>query len=667
MKAITFRKLILSLLLLFIAQRSFTQRQDANTDDLIASLERETVDSIKVDIYAQLAGQLFQSAPDSALAYAEAGLEIAQNINYRKGLGDIYINMGNVFYIKGDPPQQLDYYLKSLKIREEIGDKAGIAHCHNNMGNFYLEQYNLEKARENFEKALEIREALGEKNAIAGTLNNLGNVLLQEEEFEKALEKYNKALLINEETGNKYSAAITLGNIGLIYSRLDQLNKAEEYYRRGLEIRKELGQKNGIALMNNRLGGVYYKQGDYSRAILHFRVAMETATEIGGKNYLETAYQGLAEAYEARGDYRQALNYIKDYSNVKDSLYSLESANAIAEMEAKYLAEKRNVEQEKELRERELRELEQSSALSRQRILTIALIIGFVLILIIAFVLFNQTRLKQKANEILEEEVDRRTQELTQTNIQLEREVNERKKTEQDLIQTNKELNTFMYKSSHDIKSPLTSIKGLVGIAAGEVAEGSQQKQYFELINERIEHLDGILERLIQNVRMKEGTIQSEMIDLDEVMVNVTKLVGAVEGFEEVEIKVENELGRKFRTDPAIIETILQNLVSNSIIFRKKEISDSWCRVNFRMEGENNLSVTVSDNGIGISEKVKPKIFDMFYRGSLASRGTGLGLYIVRNLVKKAGGSVSIQSEDGKGTTATVLLPESPEPDPKEV
>lgn len=638
---------------------AFAQTDPQDPEQLRIELDQAKEDTQKVLLLAQLANSLFQSDPNQAMKYCEEGELLAQKLDFQRGLGEIYLSMGNICHIRGDQPKQLDYYLRSLKIREEIGDRLGIGHCYNNLGNFYLEKGDLDKAQENFELSLAIRKEIGQKNSIAASLNNLGNVFLQKEDYEKAIEYYKQALLLNEETGNKHSAAIALGNIGLIYSRQGNTDKALEYYNRSLELRREMNQRSGIALLHSRIGQIFLARKDYGKAIEQYGISLEIATEIGSKGTQETAYQGLADSYSAAGQSGKAVEFYKKYIAIKDSIYNSETANAIAEMEAKYKNELAEREREKMQQDQQLRELEQNERYARIKIITFGVIIALVLIMVLAGVLLNQNRNKKKANLRLEEEVARRTQELTHTNLRLESEVKERIKASQDLARTNEELNTFIYKSSHDIKSPLTTIRGLVEIALSEVEPQSPVGQYLGLMNERINHLNTILERLIQNVRMKEGKVDPVRVNLQELVDEALKKTGEIEGFAEVDFKIELDQESEFETDRSFLLIILQNLIGNAIIFRKAGGSEKpWCRITLRREGNRKLGISITDNGIGIPERIQSKVFDMFYRGSLASRGTGLGLYIVRNLVQKLKGEVLIQSEENHGTHVMVIIPE---------
>ena len=110
-------------------------------------------------------------------------------------------------------------------------------------------------------------------------------------------------------------------------------------------------------------------------------------------------------------------------------------------------------------------------------------------------------------------------------------------------------------------------------------------------------------------------------------------------------------LSDKFR-----LITILKNTISNAVKYRKQNQDD--CFVNINVAEENKfIVIRVEDNGIGISEKSLPKIFDMFYRATSSVAGTGLGLYICKEMITKLGGTISIDSKLGEGTTVTIRIP----------
>ena len=123
-------------------------------------------------------------------------------------------------------------------------------------------------------------------------------------------------------------------------------------------------------------------------------------------------------------------------------------------------------------------------------------------------------------------------------------------------------------------------------------------------------------------------------------------------------VKISNQFKKSFSTDPGLITSILQNLVENSIKYRKKGISDPELKIRIsELKGKNKIKINISDNGIGIPQSKAKDVFNIFFRATEVSKGSGLGLYIVKQAVEKLNGKVFMETKYKVGTSVTVILP----------
>ncbi|MEM9024313.1 MAG: ATP-binding protein, partial [Bacteroidota bacterium] len=261
----------------------------------------------------------------------------------------------------------------------------------------------------------------------------------------------------------------------------------------------------------------------------------------------------------------------------------------------------------------------------------------------------------KRSNEELEQLVVERAGELARMNESLLKEIDMHKLTEQELKSINEELNTFIYKTSHDIRGPLTSIMGLVNVARLE-EDTKVLQHYFRLVEDRMVHLDEILKELINVSKIKQGVLEHIPIDFKEIMQEVLDNLMHMPNFERVQITRQIEFLSGYRADPHIIRTILHNLTVNAIKYQRPEELNPRFSMVIRQEDED-IVIEACDNGIGIDDQVRERVFDMFYRGTKQSEGSGLGLYIVRNAVDKLKGSIALETSVGRGTSFTVRLP----------
>ncbi|HIA11523.1 MAG TPA: PAS domain S-box protein, partial [Flavobacteriales bacterium] len=233
--------------------------------------------------------------------------------------------------------------------------------------------------------------------------------------------------------------------------------------------------------------------------------------------------------------------------------------------------------------------------------------------------------------------------------------ITERKIAERALRATNRELNTFMYKASHDLKGPLSSMFGLINLTREETNDPLVHR-YLDLILSSVGKLDNILDDLIQITIIKQGKVQQEPVRISELIKDVLAAFSSLKDFNEVKITVNNKLNSPFACDSRLLKTILRNLLENAIKYRNASIKNSFANIEIHKKGEKIL-IEIADNGIGIPTKYHGDIFDMFFRANETSKGSGLGLYIVKNAVEKLGGTIKIKSNPNAGTTFTIYLP----------
>ncbi len=233
--------------------------------------------------------------------------------------------------------------------------------------------------------------------------------------------------------------------------------------------------------------------------------------------------------------------------------------------------------------------------------------------------------------------------------------ITEVKKTEKRLKAINQELNTFIYKLSHDLRGPVASIKGLANLARTEIAD-PDGLNYIDLISKSVLRLDSILTDLLEIVRIKENAIYTENIDLELLVTSILQSISPQEELRKMKYTVRVEPGLTFVSDKKIISAIIHNTIDNSIKYRDpaKDINIMDLII---CSFHNGIRIIVDDNGVGIPYHIHEKIFDMFYRGHIESKGTGLGLYIVKNGVEKLGGTIHMESEPEIGAKFVIDIP----------
>jgi PAS domain S-box-containing protein len=233
--------------------------------------------------------------------------------------------------------------------------------------------------------------------------------------------------------------------------------------------------------------------------------------------------------------------------------------------------------------------------------------------------------------------------------------ITERKIAEKKLEATNKELELFIYKASHDIRGPLASVMGLVNVSKLEVTDQKSAK-YLDMINTATQKLDYTLGELVKAMKMRDVTVFNEEIDFDQLTDEILKRFFHFPGFLRLKISKEIISSCTFHSNRSVLETILQNLIENAIKYQKTSGVESFVNIKFHIM-EKKLQLTVEDNGIGIEELLQPQIFDMYFKANENSKGSGLGLYLVKKGIEKLDGEIELTSRLGVGTTFKVTIP----------
>ncbi len=224
----------------------------------------------------------------------------------------------------------------------------------------------------------------------------------------------------------------------------------------------------------------------------------------------------------------------------------------------------------------------------------------------------------------------------------------------EDLQKSNTELDHFVYSTSHDLKAPLSSISGLINIAKHEVTE-AKAIEYFDMIDGRIDKLNLFIKDIIDLSKNSRLDLIREEIDISVIVNNAIESNRYMANAKSIEFINHFEENNTFYLDRARLEVVLNNLISNAIKYHYKT-GHRWIETSVQRL-KTNIKITIKDNGIGISEEHHKKIFDMFYRGHESSDGSGLGLYIVNDVVKRMNGKITFTSKEGQGTEMIINIP----------
>jgi two-component system NtrC family sensor kinase len=703
--------LLISLIFLFgIVQPIFSQKQgQAKIDSLLIALKAVKADTSKVIILNSLSREKLKiSDYQNARIYTEKAMQIAKKANYKKGIAtsyyiigsiykvqgnyqealrnyfnllktseeeknksdiaDSYISIGIIYHLQSNYPEALKNYISALKLKEEIGDKLGISRSYNNIGIIYDYQGNYAEALKNHFAALKIFKEIGDKKGIASSYSNIGIIYKEQKNCNEALKNHFESLHIQEEIGDQFGKACTFNNIGNIYEIQENYSEALKNYFASLKIKEELGDKYGIVNSFNNIGTIKLKMLQTKDAKEWMMKGLKLAKEIGSLELVKDFYKSNSQADSALGNFKGAFENYKLYATYNDSLFNEENTKKITQQQMQYEFDKKESIAKAVQEKKDAIALEE---LQKQKIIRNVFFGGLLIVLLFMFLIYLNYKKQRKTNEALDasnHKLDESIRTLENTNRIL-------KETQQQLVHQAKlaSLGALTAGIAHEIKNPLNFVNNFAELSSELIEEFETSKDEDERadlmktirhnmqkINEHGKRADGIVKSMLEHSRS--GLAEKLPININQLCDEYISL--AYHGKRATVPDFNCSIVKHFAMNLPLINVVSQdisrvilNLVNNAFDAMKNK-HDARLEiitelVNLPFEG---IRIRIRDNGSGMSSEIKQKIFEPFFTTKPTGLGTGLGLSLSFDIVKAHGGSIDVESEEGKGTAFIVNL-----------
>lgn len=242
------------------------------------------------------------------------------------------------------------------------------------------------------------------------------------------------------------------------------------------------------------------------------------------------------------------------------------------------------------------------------------------------------------------------------------RDITQQQKTENilksqndELTKINSELDRFVYSASHDLRAPLMSVKGLLNMIKVD-PDKSNEAKYLDLIEKSVLKLDNFISDIIKYSRNSRIDLFVREINFHDLL---EESIGSLKFMDDAEqvrsIRSINVLA-PFYSDPSRLLMVFNNIISNAVRYRDKWKDDSFVQIDIYADQDSAI-IKFTDNGIGIAKEYIGNVFKMFYRATTDSKGSGLGLYIVKSAVEKLQGTIHVESELGQGASFIIEIP----------
>jgi len=363
----------------------------------------------------------FKSEYATALTHYNQASEIYKKLNDPINHANLLNRIAMTYWSLGINDKALAFALESIKEREKTAKPSQLATGYNNIGAIYKDLGENDKALEYYRKALVAFQLVGDSLGIPSAMTNIGSYFNQLNNLDSALYYYEKALTISEAVGDKLQSSKTKHNIGLVYKEMEQFDTAVTYIQDYLKYCKSIESKEGIAIANLNLGNIYLEKGELKKAEGFLNESLSVAKSLGQLRTLQSVYATRSKLQEREGDTQLAFAYYKLSSQLNDSIFNIEKAKTITEMETKYETERK--EQENTLLKKDI-ELEKRKS-SYLIVLSIILVLAGVVSIALFYFIRRNTLYKKKLTELeseqLRDKVDHQKRELASSTLTLSR------------------------------------------------------------------------------------------------------------------------------------------------------------------------------------------------------------------------------------------------------
>lgn len=550
------------------------------------------------------------------------------------------------------------------------------------LGNHYRDKGDVFRALDRYLRALETDV---DAKAQARISREVGLLYAKIKEFDESVEFLNRSVSLFKETGDAHSSAETMQRLAQIHRGLGSLDLAEQHLEEAEDLHDDVDSTRHQAQSLNALGELHLQQGIHDEALQFFELAAQLNALMADRdNHVDTQH-GLAKINLNRGrlasaenQAREALQHAhvnRDFVDLRDIYATLTEilrrmdrfeeaiitlqrhfeyvdsvAGAERKVEMQLMASKVGYEQEKSqlLAAQAAREAVLQEEIYKQRLLLGTVGLLFLVALAVSVIAIRKGRETRAMNSLMQA----KGMEIMEQKLVLE----------EQTVQLNETMamkDRLLSIIAHDLRSPLASLSGILELAEQGGIDESEFREWLPQIRRTMESNSTMLDNLLLWARQQwkgDGAIQKENVDLQELLRRKVELFGPVARSKSISLSQQTIAETKAYADPAMLDVVAHNLISNAIKFTPV---GGNVVVGAQNTGRN-AEIFVTDTGVGMSPDEMAKLFGAGSKtkeGTAREKGTGLGLVVCRDFVEANQGTISVQSEPGKGSQFTVTLP----------
>lgn len=634
----------LCLLLLSPATRAQQTGIDSLQSNLNAHLQRDTV---RVDLLNQLSRLYFTKDAGIAARLGEEALSISNELGYVKGKIWATRNLALVENTKGNLDKQLQLTFTALKLAEAQGEPRTLGILNNDVGNIFTEQNSPRDALIYLLKSLQIKEQLKETPEISKTLNNIGSAYIALKKTDSALLYLTRSEKLKLSLRDERGLAYTYENMGIVAMLEHRYQTALRYHELSARYYKNTDNQPGITKASLNLAEVQTLLGDLNSAEKNLDTALAINSKLGNVKNEMIYYKIRSRLDSARHDYASALKHYQAFSERNIDYFNIEKLRQISRSTMKYETEKKQRENVMLKKEQQLH----LATIQQQRVLVLSGAALFLALLLITAMVYRLYKHQQE----LYQQLNSKNQEVSlQNHIILEQNA-----TLENLNQVKDKIFSVI---SHDLRSPLAILEGLLFLLKDEKIDAQQFRFYTDELWRDVKNTAYMMDNMLQwaSNQMKGISVKADDFDLTLLLNQEFELLQTMARQKDVKLTHELKNAILVYADPDMIRLVLRNLINNAIKFTP---GGGEIVLKAQLE-KGEAQVSVKDNGTGIPTDDQHRIFSNIYYSTTGTRnekGCGLGLHLSKDFVERNHGHIWFESKPGEGSCFSFTVPLSDE------
>lgn len=622
--------MIKTILLLLACFLSFTViGQSKQVDSLLKLLDKEKADSNRLKIYRNIGNFYVDNNPGKAIEYFKNAVELSEKINNNAQLANNCYSIAFCYRNIGDYSKSVEYYLKAVRVYEADKDYRRLANAYLSLAIVYSYNKDFKNASSYHTKAKELILIRKDSFQLCSLYTDIGTLFDQQKMYDSANKYQQQAYDLAVAIKDEQMIIDCLSNIGLTYKHEGKTKEALANFKKVLLVfQQQQTEPDRYAAAYNNIGATYAQEGNKTLAVEAFNKSLAYASASQNPYIQMENYNNLSDLFGKTADFKNQAFYLKKYYSIKDSFFSADKKNQLTQLEADYNIEKKNTEIVKKEGEVQIEK--------KQKYLSFMLALVAVVVLILITFFYN--RIKNK-NELLGKQ-----------NVQIINQKNE-------LQSLNNVKDRLFSIISHDLRNPLVNLRSYFSLTENPDLSDEKKLAYKKQTLSAVTQTTSLLDNLLvwANMQIKEIKPQIKIIDIEDAVLDAVDNVNAQAVQKKIIIQ-KNLEATSALGDQNIITIAVRNLLTNALKYSNENSTISIKS----FQNDKDINIDIADEGVGISaEKINLLLSNEADTtiGTSGEKGTGLGIFLVKELLQKINGELLIKSVVGEGSVFTIKLP----------